>query len=77
MKVARHVLARGYGVPNVEHSVPVSSERVFHIASVSEDILAGVVVRLGDQNRLRLDDDLTKYIPQAPTQARRFTMLLG
>jgi CubicO group peptidase (beta-lactamase class C family) len=32
------VLARGYGFANIEHSVPVASDTVFHIASVSKNI---------------------------------------
>jgi len=61
------VIARGYGVANLEHSVPVTPETVFHIASISKNILAGVVLQLVDQGRLGLDDDVTKYVPEAAT----------
>ena len=70
----RVVLARGYGMANVEHSVPVTPETVFHIASISKNILAAVVLQLSDQGKLRLDDDVTKYVPEAPTQGRHVTM---
>src|ERR1051325_8258851 len=36
--IARHgqvVFARGYGMANLEHSVPVTPETVFHIAGIS------------------------------------------
>jgi CubicO group peptidase (beta-lactamase class C family) len=36
------VLARGYGLANLEHSVAVTPETVFHIASISKNILAAV-----------------------------------
>jgi len=59
----RVVLARGYGLANVEHSVPVTPETVFHIASISKNILAAVVLQLVDEGKLRLDDDVTRYVP--------------
>jgi CubicO group peptidase (beta-lactamase class C family) len=59
---------------NVEHSVAVTPETVFHIASISKTILAAVVLQLVDEGKLRLDDDVTKYVPEAPTQGRRVTV---
>ncbi len=68
------VLARGYGLANVEHSVPVTPDTVFHIASISKHILAAVIVQLAEQGKLRLDDDITKYVPEAPTQGKHVTV---
>jgi len=68
------VIARGYGVANLEHSVAVTPETVFHIASISKNILAAVVLELVDEGKLQLDDDVTKYVPEAPTQGRHVTV---
>jgi CubicO group peptidase (beta-lactamase class C family) len=68
------VFARGYGMANLEHSVAVTPETVFHIASISKNILAAVVMRLVDQHKLKLDDDVTKYVPEAPVQGRQITV---
>ena len=68
------VLARGYGLANVEHSVSVTPETVFHIDSVSKNILAAVLLQLVDEGRLNLDDDVTKYVPEAPTQGHGITV---
>src|SRR3982751_2096328 len=54
------ILARGYGMANVEHSVAVTPETVFHIASISKNILAAVVLQLVDEGKLRLDHAGTK-----------------
>ncbi len=70
----RVILARGYGMANVEHSVAVTPDTVFHIASISKNILAAVVLQLVDEGKLRLDDDVTKYVPEAPTQGRHVTV---
>ena len=54
------VFARGYGMANLEHSVAVTPETVFQVASISKNILAAVVLQLVDEGKLRLDDDVTK-----------------
>src|ERR1051326_4725247 len=68
------VFARGYGLANLEHSVGVTPETVFHIASISKNILAAVVLQLVDEGKLRLDDDVTKYVPEAPTDGHHVTI---
>ena len=68
------VFARGYGTANLEHSVPVTPETVFHIDSISKNILSAVILQLVDEGKLRLDDDVTKYVPEAPTQGHHVTV---
>jgi CubicO group peptidase (beta-lactamase class C family) len=70
----RVILARGYGMANLEHSVAVTPDTVFHIASISKNILAAVVLQLVDEGKLRLDDDVTKYVPEAPTLGHHVTV---
>jgi D-alanyl-D-alanine carboxypeptidase len=70
----RVVLARGYGVANLEHAVTVTPETVFHIASISKNIEAAVVLRLADEGKLRLEDDVTAYVPEAPTGGHHVTV---
>ena len=70
----RIVFARGYGLANIEHSVAVTPDTVFHIASVSKNILTGVILRLAEENKLRLDAEVTEYVPEAPTHGRHITV---
>src|SRR5205085_3178309 len=70
----RVMLARGYGMSNLEHSVAATPETVFHIASISKNILAAVVLQLVDEGKLRLDDDVTNYVPEAPRHGHHVTV---
>ena len=70
----RVVFARGYGMANLEHLVAVTPETVFHIASISKNILAAVLLQLVDEGKLNLDDDVTKYVPEAPTHGHHVTV---
>jgi CubicO group peptidase (beta-lactamase class C family) len=68
------VFARGYGMANLQHSVAVLPESVFHIASLSKNILAAVLLQLVDEGRVNLDVDVTKYVPEAPTRGLHVTV---
>jgi CubicO group peptidase (beta-lactamase class C family) len=68
------VFARGYGFANLEHSVPVTPETVFHIASISKNIEAGAMLQLMEQGKLKLDDEVTKYVPEAPVHGKHVTL---
>lgn len=68
------IFARGYGMANLQHSVPVTPETVFHIDSISKNILSAVVLQLVEQHKIDLDADVTKYVPEAPTHGRPVTV---
>jgi len=60
------VYAKGYGLANLEESAPITTKSVFDIASVSKQFTAASIVLLEKQGKLRLDDDIRKYIPELP-----------
>lgn len=68
------VESRGFGFADVDRRTPITPRTVFHIDSVSKNVCAAVVLRLVEDGRLSLDDDITKYVPQAPTGGRRITI---
>jgi len=68
------VFVDSFGLADAAGHRPVSNDTVFHVASISKNILAAVVVRLGEQHRLSLDDDVTTYVASAPTHGVRITV---
>jgi D-alanyl-D-alanine carboxypeptidase len=68
------ILARGYGYANLEHSVPVTLDTPFHICSISKNIEAAILLQLVEQGKLSLDDDIGKYIPDAPVHGQKVTV---
>ncbi len=63
----RHdLLAKGYGLANVELSVPVKPETIFQSGSVGKQFLSAAVMLLVEQGKVSLDDSITKYFPEAP-----------
>jgi CubicO group peptidase (beta-lactamase class C family) len=65
---------RGYGSANLDYNVPISSESVFYIASLSKQFVAASVALLAQQGKLSLDDDVRKHIPELPDYGHTITI---
>ncbi|HEX5886929.1 MAG TPA: serine hydrolase domain-containing protein [Pyrinomonadaceae bacterium] len=68
------VLARGYGLANVEHQAPVKPETIFQSGSVGKQFTAAAVMLLVEDGKLNLDDKLTKYIANSPESWNKITV---
>jgi CubicO group peptidase (beta-lactamase class C family) len=68
------IKARGYGMADLEHEIPVTPETVFKIGSVSKQFLATGIMLLVQDGRLALDDPVSKFYPNAPESWRGITL---
>lgn len=59
------VYAGGFGLANVAAGIPATSGSLFRIASMSKSITAVAILQLRDAGKLRLDDPLSLYVPEA------------
>jgi CubicO group peptidase (beta-lactamase class C family) len=60
------IYAKGYGLANLEENVAITPQSVFDVGSVSKQFTAASIVLLEQQGKVRLDDDVRKYIPELP-----------
>ncbi len=68
------LVAKGYGLANVEHAVPVTTDTIFQSGSVGKQFTATVVMLLVEEGKLSLEDHLTKFYPDAPPQWQGITV---
>lgn len=66
VKDGKIMLARGYGLANVEHQVAVKPETIFQSGSTGKQFTATAVMMLVEEGKLSLDDKITKYFADAP-----------
>lgn len=66
-KSGRVVLAEGFGLSNVELQVPAKPETVYQSGSVGKQFTATAVMMLVEEDKIALDDPLTKYFKDAPS----------
>lgn len=57
------VVARGFGVTNVDDPQPVTADTVFTIASISKTVTATAVMKLIEQKRADLKAPIQNYMP--------------
>ena len=68
------IFGKGYGMANLEYDIPITPATIFHMASVSKQLTAFSIVLLARQGRLRLDDDIHKYLPWFPDLKEKITI---
>ncbi|MGH9845136.1 MAG: serine hydrolase domain-containing protein, partial [Blastocatellia bacterium] len=74
IKDGQFIYRRGYGMANLDHSIPLSPTSVFYIASTSKQFTAASVALLARQGKISLDDDIRKYLPEMPQYQRPVTI---
>ncbi len=68
------IRAAGYGLSNIELKVPVRPETIFAAGSITKQFTATAVMMLVEEERLSLDDSITKYFPDAPPAWKPITI---
>jgi CubicO group peptidase (beta-lactamase class C family) len=68
------VQAQGYGFSNIELQVPVKPETVFQSGSMGKQFAATAVMMLVEEEKIALDDSLTKYFQDAPPAWKQVTV---
>jgi D-alanyl-D-alanine carboxypeptidase len=74
VRAGKVIKAQGYGMADLEHSIPVKAETVFKIGSVSKQFIASGIMMLVQDGKLSLDDPITKFYPDAPESWRNITV---
>jgi CubicO group peptidase (beta-lactamase class C family) len=68
------VLERAWGSAQLEFGIPITPATKFEAGSVSKQFTAAAVLRLAQQGRLSLDDDIRKYVPEIPAYEQVITI---
>ena len=67
-------ILRTYGMASLEYRVPIDSGTVFHAASIAKQFTAAAIVRLEMQGKLRLDDDVRRWVHELPDYGQPITL---
>lgn len=68
------VMAKGYGLANVEHKIPASPNSVYKIGSLSKQVVAAGIMTLIQSGKIKLTDTVTKYFKDAPATWSKITI---
>jgi CubicO group peptidase (beta-lactamase class C family) len=73
-KNGQTVIRKGYGLADLELQVPVEPDMVFRLGSITKQFTAVSILILAQEGRLGLQDEITKFLPDYPTQGRKITI---
>ncbi len=74
VKDGQVIFRKGYGMANLELGIPVAPDHVFRIGSVTKQFTAVSILMLMEQGKLALTDEITKFLPDYPTQGHKITV---
>jgi CubicO group peptidase (beta-lactamase class C family) len=60
------IYAKGYGMADLEHGVPITPETIFYMCSVSKQFTGYAVELLARQGKIDLDKNIRTYLPWVP-----------
>jgi len=61
---------KGYGLVDLENSVPASEKSVYRIGSITKMFTAAAILLLVEDGKVNLDDPITEYLPEYPSGAK-------
>lgn len=68
------IFAKGYGLANLEHEVPITPQTVFCLASLAKQFTGMCICLLEEAGRLSFEDDIRDYLPEVPDYGVRITI---
>jgi CubicO group peptidase (beta-lactamase class C family) len=60
------LLSKGYGSANLEWDIPNTPTTKFRLGSITKQFTAASILMLEERGKLKLDDPIKKYVPEAP-----------
>ena len=73
-KDGKTIFSKSYGLANIEYEVANTNHTLFNIGSISKQFTAMGIVLLEQQNKLSVDDDIRKYMPELPDFGETITI---
>ena len=72
------IYAKGFGVRNLETKEPVTTQSLFHMASVSKPFVATAIMQLVEKGKVKLEGKLVDYLPYFKMDDERYkTITIG
>jgi len=73
-KDGKTIYQKAVGKANLELDVDITNDHVFRIGSITKQFTTAAILRLQEEGKLTIQDDLTNYIPDYPTDGNKITV---
>ncbi len=73
-KAGQVLYQKAFGMANLELNVPMATDKVFRLGSVTKQFTAVCILKLAEEGKLSLEDELTRFIPDYPVMGKNITI---
>jgi D-alanyl-D-alanine carboxypeptidase len=74
VKDGKPLLRKGYGMADLEQGTKITPESVFRIGSITKQFTAVAILQLVESGQIALNDPITKFLSDYPTQGKTITI---
>lgn len=74
LKDGKTLLRKGYGLSDIEAKRAIQAGDVFRIGSMTKQFTAVAIMMLEEEGKLSVQDEITRFIPDYPTQGKKITI---
>jgi CubicO group peptidase (beta-lactamase class C family) len=74
VKDGKTVLRKAYGMADTAKNIKMTPEMALRIGSMTKQFTATAILLLADEGKLSVEDPITKYLPDYPTQGKKITI---
>lgn len=68
------VFRGGFGMANLEHDISIEPDMVFRLGSITKQFTSAGIMMLKEEGKLEIDDPITKFLPDYPTNGHTITI---
>lgn len=73
-KGGKEIYAKGFGIANLELEVPMTSDMIFRLGSITKQFTAVSILILEERGKLKVKDDIRQHLPDYPTHGKVITI---
>lgn len=74
VKNGKTVYRKAFGLADVSRGIALTPDMQLRLGSVTKQFTSTAILMLADEGKLRLDDDITRFLPDYPTRGKRITV---
>ena len=74
VKNGKTIYEKALGYADLENKVAARTDHVFRIGSITKQFTAVAILQLAKDGKLALTDEITKFLPDYPTQGKKITV---
>jgi CubicO group peptidase (beta-lactamase class C family) len=69
------VYTKAFGQADASNTIPLNTDYRFHIGSIAKELNAVGIMMLKEQGKLKLDDPVSKFLPELPSWANKIKII--